>query len=450
MSIIQFLRILWARRWLIVFCPAFTLVGALIVVLLAQPRYEATARVNLGLLKPDMLTGQDSVALRNIGYFIDTQRELLKDYRVTAPVIDALGWSTNPQKIAAYNGRPANDTRDFRHWLAQQVADREKMGSVSGSILEISFDAPNPVEARVGAEALRDSYLEFTLNSRRQEAAHAAQWYANQADHERQLADQAEMAKANYEKENGIVLQGDTSESSSDIDSARLAALVSQAGAVAGPRNSVAVSSQASLELAQIDAQIAQDATKLGPNHPEMKQLRARRALVASVAAQEQAAARAAAGDNGAALASALRQQTARVISQRDKVERLRQLQADVDLRRDQYKKTAARAAELNLEAGLADTGMTAFGVVVTPNSPIFPKKALIVGGAVALGAALGLALALLVELLNRRVRGVEELDGDPDDSLRCLAVIASFKSPAVGSHSEAPGSVPTADVKAA
>src|SRR5689334_14716134 len=101
-NIIQFARIIWARRLLIALCPVFTVAGAFVVVMLAQPRYEATARVNLGLLKPDVISGQDSIALRNAGYFIETQRELLKDYRVTAPVVDAIGWSSNPQKIAEY------------------------------------------------------------------------------------------------------------------------------------------------------------------------------------------------------------------------------------------------------------------------------------------------------------------------------------------------------------
>jgi uncharacterized protein involved in exopolysaccharide biosynthesis len=424
-NIIQFARIIWARRLIIALCPLFTLAGALVVVMLAQPRYEATARVNLGLLKPDVMTGQDSIALRNAGYFIETQRELLKDYRVTAPVVDALGWSSNPQKIAEYNSRPTTDTRDFRHWLAQQIADRVKTGAVSGSILEISFDAPTAVEARMGADALRASFLDYALTSRRQEAARTAKWYTEQAEQARQLAEQAELTKAGFEKQNGLVMQGDSNGDARDIDSARLAALVGQAaGAVGAPRAPVAVSSQASLELAQIDAQISQNSAKLGPNHPEMQQLKARRALVASVVAQERNSARAAAGDTTAAVTRALEQQKARVISQRDKVERLRQLQADVDLRRDQYRKTAARAAELNLEAGIADTGMTPFGVVVTPDHPVFPKKGLILGGALGLGLALGLVLSVLVEMLFRRVRGVEDLNADPDDALHCLAVI--------------------------
>jgi uncharacterized protein involved in exopolysaccharide biosynthesis len=430
-NIIQFLRILWARRLLIAFCTVLTLVGATVVVLLAEPRYEATARVNLGLLKPDVLTGQDSIALRNASYFIDTQRELLKDYRVTAPVVDALGWSTNPQKIAQYNSRPATDTRDFRHWLAQQVADRVKTGAVSGSILEISFDAPTAVEARTGADALRTSFLDYSLTSRRQEAARTAKWYTAQAEQQRQLAEQAELSKAAFERENGLVMQGDSNGDARDVDSARLAALVSQAAsATAAPRAPVSISSQASLELAQIDAQIAQSSAKLGPNHPEMQQLKARRALVESVVSQERASARAASGDNGAAVVRALEQQKARVISQRDKVERLRQLQASVDLNREQYKKTAARAAELNLEAGIADTGMTAFGVVVTPDSPAFPKKFLILGGAIGLGLGLGLVVSVLMELLFRRVRGIEELNGDRDPSLHCLAVISPSNPP--------------------
>jgi hypothetical protein len=61
---------------------------------------------------------------------------------------------------------------------------------------------------------------------------------------------------------------------------------------------------------------------------------------------------------------------------------------------------------------------------VVTPTKPAFPNKLLILGGALGLGAGLGLVLAVLVELLNRRVRGVEDLDFE--GGLECLAVVGS------------------------
>jgi hypothetical protein len=44
------------------------------------------------------------------------------------------------------------------------------------------------------------------------------------------------------------------------------------------------------------------------------------------------------------------------------------------------------------------------------------------VGGAGALGIGLGLGLTLLLELLNRRVRGVEDLNLSSE--LKCIAVV--------------------------
>lgn len=427
MSIIQFIRIMMARWLLIVACTAFTFLGGFLVTLLVQPRYEAKAHVMMNILKPDAVTGTVG-NLQNFGAYIQTQQELVKDYQVTAPVVDRLGWLSDPGRIAQYQSRPATDTRDFRRWLAAQVADRTKAGLDSGTIFEISFSSPSAVEAKNGAEALRQSFVDYTLANRRQEATRNAQWYSSQAEIARQRADEAQQATAAFERANGIVMQGDKAGSQQDTDSARLAALVAQAAnapaaALSAPVN---VSSTAKLQLAQIDAQIAQNSEKLGPNHPAMQQLRAQRALVAGVVAQEAAAARA--GPSTAAVmgevSRALQQQKSVVIAQRDKIEHLRQLQSEVDLRREQYQKTSERAAELSLEAGVADAGMSPVGVVVTPTKPAFPNKPLIILGSLGLGAGLGLVLAVLIELLNRRVRGIEDLDFDRN--LNCLAIVGT------------------------
>jgi len=363
MSIIQFLRILWARAPLIVACTIFTFLGGLVVTLVVQPRYEATARVMLNVLKPDPITGR-AQNIAELGPFIDTQRELIKDYRVTAPVVATLNWETDPQKIAQYQARPAADNRDFKRWLAQLISDRTNAKFVSGSIFEITFTSPYPLEAKTGAEALRQSFMDYTLASRRQDATRSAQWFSTQAEAARKSAEEAQLAKAAYERANGIVMQGDQAGSQQDTESARLQALVGAAASApaAAASTAVTVSSASSLQLAQIDAALAQNAEKLGPNHPQMQQLRAQRALVASVVAKEQAAARAGPSNTAmmGVIARELQDQKTRVISQRDKIERLRQLQSEVDLRREQYKKTAERAAE-------------AYGELVRPGRALVP-----------------------------------------------------------------------------
>ncbi len=427
MSIIQFLRIIWARWLIIASCTVFTFLGGFAVTLIVPPRYEATAHVMMNILKPDQVTGATG-NLASFGTYVQTQQEMIKDYQVTASVVDRLGWLSDPGLIARYQARPNTDTRDFRRWLAQQVGERTKAGLGSGTIFDITFSSTSPVEAKNGAEALRESFIDYTLANRRDEATRNARWYASQADLARQRAEEAQLATANFERANGIVMQGDKAGSQQDTDSARLAALVNQAAnapaaALSAP---VTISSGSKLQLAQIDAQVAQNGDKLGPNHPQMQQLRTQRALVAAIVVQEEAAARA--GPSASAVigevSRALEQQKSVVIAQRDKIERLRQLQSEVDLRREQYQATAARAAELTLEAGVADSGMSPVGVVVTPITPAFPNKPLILIGSLALGGGLGLVLAVLIELLNRRVRGFEDLEFDKN--LNCLAVVGS------------------------
>jgi len=419
MNIVQFLRILWARRILVIVAFVASVIGAYVVASLVPPRYEATARVNIDLLKQDPISGM-SKDVRSAGVYFDAQQQLIRDYAVTGPVVDRLGWLTDPNRIRAYQARPAADTRDFRRWLAQQVADAISTDITASTVLQITYRSSNPSEAKAAAEALREAYIAAALATKQQDAAKLAAWYNDQAAIARKAAEEAEMIKAAYEKETGIVMQSNDM----DLDSGRLAALSSQLAMPAG--GAMVAGSGSRVQLAQIDAQIAQVSKNLGPNHPEMQALRAQRATMAQVVAQEEAEARrAASGATGAAaISQVLQQEKARVINQRDKVERLRQLQAEVDLRRDQYKKTAARGAELALAASLTDPGVTPIGVVLAPTKPTFPNKPLMVGGAAVLGIGIGLGLALLLELLNRRVRGVEDLNISP--TVQCIGVVRS------------------------
>ena len=419
MNIVQFLRIIWARRILVIVAFVASVLGAYVVATLVQPRYEAVARVNIDILKKDPVAGLNT-DIRSAGVYFDAQQQMVKDYSVTGPVVDKLGWLSDPGLIREYQARPATDTRDFRLWLAQRVADRTSTEITASTVLEITFKSPYVLEAKAGAEALRDAYLNAALASKRQNAEKLAAWYNQQSEVARKAADEAESKKAAYEKETGIVMQAE----GQDMDSGRLAALAAAQGVPNLNAGASAGLSSSHIQLAQLDAQISQESKTLGPNHPQMQALMAQRAAIARAAAQEDAQARKiASGESGAAaLSRVMQEEKARVIGQRDKVEKLRQLQSEVDLRRDQYKTTSARAAELALEASLTDPGLTPMGVVLPPTKPAFPNKPLMVGGAGALGIALGLGLALLLELLNRRVRGIEDLNLSSE--LKCIGVV--------------------------
>jgi uncharacterized protein involved in exopolysaccharide biosynthesis len=170
-------------------------------------------------------------------------------------------------------------------------------------------------------------------------------------------------------------------------------------------------------ELAQLDASISQAEQTLGPNHPELVALRAKRAALAAQAVQERSFARASAGAAASAASAgvgavnqAMAAEKSKIMSQADKIEKLKELNAEVDLRRDEYNKTAQKAADLRQEATIGETGLTVLGSAVTPQHADFPNKPLIFGGALGLGMALGVLVGLLLELFGRRVRSAEDL----------------------------------------
>ncbi len=338
-------------------------------------------------------------------------------------MVDKLGWLSDPNRIRAYQGRPRRPTpaTSVYGW-AQQVADRTSTEITASTVLEITFKSPYAVEAKVGAEeALREAYLSAALATKAAKRIRRskAPGYIQQAE----LAQEGRRRGRNQEgrlREGNRHRPGRAQRNSEDMDSGRLAALAAAQGVPNLNAGSVGVSSS-HVQLAQLDAQIAQEAKTLGANHPQMQALKAQRAALAQGMAQEDAQARRiASGESGAAaLSRVIQEEKARVIGQRDKQEKLRQLQSEVDLRRDQYKTTSARAAELALQASLTDPGLTSMGIVVAPPKPAFPNKPLMVGGAGALGLGLGLGLALLLELLNRRVRGIEDLNLSSE--LRCI-----------------------------
>jgi succinoglycan biosynthesis transport protein ExoP len=396
MSIIQFWRILCARWILIAATTIFCLIGGAIVIKLAPPRWDAEAHVFLNLLKPDPVTGE-MIGGPSSRAYVGTQLGLITDYTVVGQAVDRLGWLSDPTLIQQYQSRSQSDTRDFRRWLAQIIIDRTRVTIMDNSnILNIIYTGSDPESAKSVANALMQSYLDNSLSFRRSEAIKSADWYALQAKKAKASLVDAQTAETAFERENNVVMMQDDR---TDVDSARLTAMAAQSISVdaggGGPDT----------QLAEIDSQIKNLSETLGPNHPDLIALKAKRNALLSIA--QQGVAR---GSQASSHGSRVDQQKALIIAERDKLSKLRNLNSEVELQRDLYNKTAQKEIDFRQQAAVADTGLTPLGSASAPQAPSYPKIPLIVGGALGLGLALGLLVALLTELLNRRVRGAEDL----------------------------------------
>ena len=405
MSIGQFFRMLWAKRLLIGAVTAASLFLAVFVSWVMPPRYEATSRVMLDIVKPDPVTGE-VIASQWARAYVKTQIELIRDYRVAGIAADRAGWLDSPELAQEYRESGMADDMDFRRWLAQRIIDHTEADLVAGSnILEITYSSTSADPAARLADLVRDAYVEQTLAFRQEAAKRNAEWFEGQTETLRDELAAAQQRKTEFERANGVILTDDLV----DTDTARLRALASSPPPMQTPMMTGGTVAPSSGQLSQIDAAIAAASQTLGPNHPDLQQLRQQRSAIASAVARENAA-QPRMVTSGPSLGALYSAQQAKVLENAGAAGEARRLATDVLVLREQYQKTAARAAELEQEAQSNESGLTLLGDAVAPQMRAFPRYPQIAAIALAFGIGFGVLLAIALELLWRRIRGVEEL----------------------------------------
>jgi len=130
MSLLQFLRILFARRAIIIAAALSCFIVASATAFMLPKSYTATSQLILGQGDP---LAQDEKNGRAAKSDNATQIQLIKDYRTAGRVVDALGWTRDPGSIARYNASVDPTQIDIRRWLAQTIIDNTTAGMVGGT-----------------------------------------------------------------------------------------------------------------------------------------------------------------------------------------------------------------------------------------------------------------------------------------------------------------------------
>lgn len=394
-------RMLWARRAIILTTTACALIGGTIVLFTAPPRYDATARVQLNITRPS-ISGM-RISRRGVDAYVGSQIGLIRDVQVVGRAIEAIGWADNPDVIAEYNARTSGDPVDITTWLAARIAPAVQAYPVEDSdLLEIRFGASTPQMAKTIVGALRDAYISASVSGRRQQAIETAEIQAKRGEAmAKELAD-LQAKQVEFERKTGIILGSDPV----DMDSRRLSGLVT--GQRTSNNDIIQPRGDSRRALIELDAQIAQATTALGPNHPQLLELKRRRAVLAQTAEQESAVGQAVQSAIASAArnqSTAIAQQTELVLSQRTLVAQAQLLRAEINAKQNAYGNVMKTVVDLRQQANTIESGLTPVGDVEAPATPSFPDKGLILGGTGGLGLLGGILIALLTEMFNLRIR---------------------------------------------
>ncbi|WP_294393212.1 Wzz/FepE/Etk N-terminal domain-containing protein [uncultured Sphingomonas sp.] len=442
--------ILWQRRWLILAPAVLATIGGATAAFLIHPVYESSATVLIESQQlPDALLGDlgSSQAGDAIGQRVARARErvlsrmdlirLIRTYNLypdeqrTVPlskIVDEMRASTN---ITALNNELVN------------AKSRRNLGLANTIAINVSFRYDDPQKAQVVAQQFVDRFLEADATSQATQATDAVNFLTEQANTVQSQIAEIEAKSMQIKAENGTVLALGQATGNQSADLSRIDAQIAGLQAENLRLNASGGASQET-GVAAAEAQLRVAQAKFSDTHPDVVAARAqveaaRRAAAALPASANPVAAQIA--SNRAQIASLQRaqgmlaSQSSAVVSAQSRAPVLAgqvdQLEKRADALREQYRTIGAKlqAAQIQARVESEQKGerLTLADPPVVPDSPVRPNRPMIILGSILGGLALGLGLALLIELILRPIRGTQAMRqalGQPP-----LAVIPDFDS---------------------
>ena len=435
MSIPQILRIIWARKWLVLaLMTLVSIVGAAVTVTLPKQFTAETAMVVEMRIDPALGALAPSLAAPS---YMATQIEIIRSERVASRVVKMLGVERSPSAVQQWRDATAAKIpleRYFAGLLQGGVSVEPLNGS---SIINVRFSAQDPVFAQAAANAFAQAYMDISVELRIAPARQSAAFLDDQTKVLRGNLEAAQTRLSKFQQDKGIVV----SDERFDQENARYQGLVSQLGSAQGERietdtrarNSGAETSPDILSSSAIGAlkgQLATAQTRMtelsavvGKNHPNRIQLDAQISELRQQIASEtrrvtggSATSSRSSGQKVTELQALVEDQKKKLLTLRADRDQVAVYMRDVDTAQRAYESISSRVGQFTLESQNNQANTRLLSPAVEPLQPSRPKVMLGVVGSVLGGLALGIVAALGWELLDRRVR-------DPEDMLVAAGV---------------------------
>lgn len=433
MNLTQLLLVMRARKWIILITLCTTVVATVAISLLLPKTYKATASVLLNYKGMDPLTGMTMPGQLLPGYMA-TQIDIISSKNVALRVVDTLGLAKNPAVVQQF--KDSTDGRGtVRDWLADLLQKKlEAVPARESSVVEISFKGSDPAFAAAVANAFAEEYQKLSIQLRVEPMKQASTYFNDQL---KLLRDNVEVTQARlskYQQEHGIV----SVDNRLDVESNRLndlsQQLVSAQGQLAEASSRAGMATGASqtespdvagnplvqnlrINLGNAEGKLADMAQRLDRNHPSYI---AAKAEVDKLRADLNAAIRTTSnsvGNNAAILRrreadirSALEAQKKKVLELNRTRDELNVLAKDVESAQRAFDATSQRFSQTRLEGQADQSDIALLNPATAPLEAASPRVVLNTAMSLVLGTMLGLGLAFLVEMLDRRVRAEADL----------------------------------------
>lgn len=432
MNFTQIFSILRAR-WLVgALVLGVTLLATLVISLLLPKQYAATASVVVDV-KPDPISAMAYGSMVSPG-FIATQVDIIQSERVAQRVVRNLKLTENPQ-IREQWKQATGGQGSMDAWIADSFQkNMDVKPSRESNVLSISYRAPDPRFAAGLANAFVQAYVETSLELRVDPARQYSNFFEVRAKEGREAVEKAQNKLSAFQAEKGIT----AADERLDIENTRLNELSSQLvglQALSSESNSRLSQAQGSsadkmqevfsspvvaglkADISRLEARLQEFNVKLGESHPQVVELKANLNELRDKLNLEVKRI-----SGGVTVSYNINKQReaqvrAELAAQRTKVLQMKAVRdegavlvRDLENAQRAYDAITARRNQSILESQTTQSSVNVLSQAVPPVQAASPNVLLNMVLSLVVGSMLALGTVMLMEMMDRRVRGAEDI----------------------------------------
>ncbi len=432
MTYLQFFAILRAR-WAVLLAVIATMLALTAAVSLLLPKqYKAAASVVIDV-KPDPVTAMIYGGLSSPA-FLATQVDIIKSDRVAQRVVRNLKLADNTDVRAQWT-QSTGGQGSPELWLAENLQrNLEVQPSRESNVITVVYKAPDPRFAAALANAFVKAYIETSLELRVDPARQYSSFFEQRSKEAREALEAAQSRSSQFQKDKGII----ASDERLDVENSRLNEISSQlvamqalagesasrerqAQGAAGERMQEVLAnpliSGLKADLSRSEARLKELEQRLGDKHPQVLEAQASIAELKVRIGEEIRRVTGGVGVTGNINRQREAQLRADLEAQRAKLLKLKAVRdegsvlvRDVENAQRSYDAVLARLTQSSLESQTTQSNVNLLTAATAPLTHASPRLGLNLLVALFVGTLLAIGVAVLLEVLDRRVRSAEDL----------------------------------------
>lgn len=444
--------ILFRQRWLIAGAVLFALLGGLAVTLLATPMYQADAKVSVNPKGQFVVEGQDVVQgfnAQQIYDFLGTQVEVIKSRSLAKRVVDELNLASRNDLLGSGIDEKRPPGMTDAKWLnaKKDMAATRLASSVVAEVpsknwvLTIGFRSQNPALAAEIANTYADLFAASGSSNNAEANDYALKYLLAQIEETRTRLSEAEQVANSYARNNNIILEaaGAADVEPSTLTAANLTSINARvanarAARIEAEQRWRAIQNLPASQLPEVQnnpslqgyfadrankmAQLVELRQRYNDDFPQIQSLLAQIKIIDGqidrVSSDVKTAVRnqfLVAQRQEEALSAELNGLTSDRLVERDQQVELSGLEREAQALRDQLKALLDRYNQINSAAEVDPGTITKIDSALVPTKPYSPNLLKNLGLALVVGLALAAALVVLREVMDDRIRSLDDID---------------------------------------